>query len=135
MILPSEQDDLIGNYDSDLQPRTQMNTDTQDQLWISLQAYKDGDISLDGIFKDIKYFTEYAFTEGKPITHETFLIGFNPEGDVVFFKSYDYLRQKDEAQSDLSWVINHCDHWELGAASEWKLTHEVLIHDIVIPHP
>jgi hypothetical protein len=72
-----------------------------------------------------------------PSSHETFLIGFNAAGEVIFFKSYQYLQQKEEAQSDLLWVQdkNNCDHCEIGAASEWKLTHEDIIHDIIIPHP
>ena len=70
-----------------------------------------------------------------PITHETFVIGFNENGDVIFLKSYEYLKQKDEAQSDLKWVIDNCHHWEIGAAREWKLMHQHLLHDIIIPHP
>lgn len=71
----------------------------------------------------------------KPLSHETFVIGFNKESEIVFFKSYIYLKQKDEAQSDLKWVRDNCHHWVIGAASEWKLSHENVLHDIIIPHP
>lgn len=83
------------------------------------------EINIDGNEKETK----------TPITHETFLVGFTPEGEVSFFKSYDYLNQKDEALADATWVQNNCHHWEFGAAKEFKLTHEELIHDIVIQHP
>lgn len=78
---------------------------------------------------------EFGVGEDMPTTHETFVIGFNDKGEVIFFKSYRYKEQKDEAQSDLKWVIDNCHHWELGAATEWKLTHEDICHDIIIPHP
>ena len=70
-----------------------------------------------------------------PQTHETFVIGFNAAGEVIFFRSYQYLKQKQEALLDIKWVQDNCDHWEIGAASEWKLTHEGIMHDIIIPHP
>lgn len=73
--------------------------------------------------------------KGEMASHETFVIGFNKDGEVIFFKSYQYTKQKEEAQSDLKWVIDNCHHWEIGAATEWKLTHEGILHDIVIPHP
>jgi hypothetical protein len=73
--------------------------------------------------------------EDKPLTHETFAIGFNEAGQIIFFKSYEYLKQKDEAQSDLKWVIDNCHHWELGAAKEWVLVHEDNAHEVIIPHP
>lgn len=71
----------------------------------------------------------------KPITHETFLVGFNEQSQVIFFKSYQYEKQKSEAQLDLKWVIDNCHHWEIGAASEWLLIHEDNVHEIIIPHP
>ena len=70
-----------------------------------------------------------------PNSHETFIVGFNDKQQVIFFKSYEYLKQKDEAQSDLKWVQENCDHWEIGAASEWLLIHEDSIYEINIPHP
>lgn len=74
-------------------------------------------------------------TENKPATHETFVVGFNDQSQVVFFKSYEYLKQKEEAQSDLKWVQDNCNHWEIGAASEWLLVHEDSTHEIIISHP
>lgn len=131
MILPSEQDNVIGNYDTDLQPKTDLGKN-QDKLKL-LQAYKDGDISLDEAVKEFEFFA-HAFHDN-PKTHETFLIGFNPDGSVIFFKSYDYIKQKTQAQTDATWVQNNCDHWEFGAASEFKIIHENLTHHIIIPHP
>jgi len=90
------------------------------------------------IYNDFhKYYTDkhLAVEPTNPMTHETFLIGFDESGDAIFFKSYDYTRQKDEAQADVTWVQNNCDHWEFGAASEFKLIHENRIHNIIIPHP
>lgn len=71
----------------------------------------------------------------KPITHETFVVGYNNENRVVFFKSYIYNIQKEEAQNDLKWVIDNLHHWEIGAASEWCLVHEDNVFEINIPHP
>ena len=68
-------------------------------------------------------------------SHETFLIGFNKESQVVFFKSYEYIKEKEQCQADCQWVSENCAFWELGAATEWKLTHEERRHDIIIPHP
>lgn len=73
-------------------------------------------------------------------THETFVIGFDKEGSVVFLKSYTYLQQKEEAQSDLKWVIGNCNSWQLSAMTEWRLSHVELgkvvsDHKIVIQHP
>jgi hypothetical protein len=73
--------------------------------------------------------------EQKPTTHETFVIGFNEADQVIFFKSYEYLKQKTEAQSDLKWVIDNCHHWEIGAADTWVLVHEDIAHEVIIPHP
>ena len=71
----------------------------------------------------------------KAITHETIVLGFNERGEVIFLKSYHYMTQKNEAQSDLKWVIDNCNHWEIGSVTEWKLTHEGICHDIIIQHP
>ena len=72
---------------------------------------------------------------GQPKTHETFLIGFDKEDNVVFFKSYDYVKQKKVAQADSKWVQKNCAYWEFGAASEFKITHEDKRHNIIIPWP
>lgn len=71
----------------------------------------------------------------KPFTHETFVVGFNENDEIIFFKSYEYKSQKNEAQLDLKWVRDNCHHWEIGSASEFVLVHEDSAHEIVIPHP
>lgn len=71
----------------------------------------------------------------EPITHETFLIGFNEQSQVVFFKSYRYKTDKDIAQLDFKWVSENCHHFEFGAATGFLLVHEGVEHEIIIPHP
>jgi len=71
----------------------------------------------------------------QPVTHETFLIGFNEADEVIFFKSYEYLKDKETAQADAKWVTENCHHWEFGAADQFVLVHEDSAHGIVIPHP
>jgi hypothetical protein len=68
-------------------------------------------------------------------SHETFLLGFNKNSEVIFFKSYRYPAQKAEAQSDAKLVSEQCAFWEFGAAHEFKIEHEDKKFEIVIPHP
>ncbi len=75
-----------------------------------------------------------------PKTHETFVIGINKDGDITFLKSYDYLNQKEEAQSDVKWVQENCHAWHMGAMTEYRISHiefgeAVSNHKIIIPHP
>lgn len=71
----------------------------------------------------------------EPITHETFVIGVNVKDEIIFFKSYQYEKQKDEAQSDLKWCVDNCKYWYIGAASTFKIIHEQTTHEIIIKHP
>ena len=69
-------------------------------------------------------------------SHDTCLIGIDNEGKISFFKSYCYLVQKEEAQSDLRWVQEYCHSWNIGGLSGWILQNtEGEKMPINIPHP
>ena len=73
-------------------------------------------------------------------THETFLIGMNKDGQIEFLKSYEYLKQKDEAQADFKWVSDNFHSFQFGAMNAFQIGHieegEVVeTMDIIIPTP
>ena len=55
-------------------------------------------------------------------SHDTVVLGFDEKGNVVFLKSYDYSKQKDEAQSDLKLVIDDGMGWRISAISHLTLS-------------
>lgn len=59
-----------------------------------------------------------------PATHDTFLIGI-ANGRITFLKSYDYLKQKDEAQSDLKYVSDEENFtgYYISHVGQWILEH------------
>jgi hypothetical protein len=76
----------------------------------------------------------------KPKTHETFLIGINKKGKIVFLKSYNYKLQKEEAQLDADFVAKKFDSWHFGSMQEFLISHIehgsiVSTHNIIIKHP
>ena len=73
----------------------------------------------------------------EPKTHDTFLIGFNSDRQIIFFKSYRWATQKNIADFDFNWVTKkeNCDHWEYGHTSCFKIWHEHEAFQFNIPMP
>ncbi|UWX67958.1 hypothetical protein NZD85_04965 [Empedobacter stercoris] len=51
-------------------------------------------------------------TKNKP--HDTYVLGLNTENKIVFFKTYNYETEKDEAQKDLEHIRQQGLTWEIG---------------------
>lgn len=70
-------------------------------------------------------------------THDTMVVGLH-SGKIVFFKSFHYASQKEEAQATLThveaeypdgWIISHLGHWSLENLKDGD------IHDFKIAFP
>lgn len=62
-------------------------------------------------------------------SHDTVVTGWDKEGNVVFLKGYYYDRQKDEAQSDLSMIIDAGFAWRIGHVTLLKFEKELTEED------
>lgn len=62
--------------------------------------------------------TKQMLAEVAAKSHCTTVIGMDKEGKCVFLKSYDYSKQKDEAQADLKMVIDAGLAWRICAVSQ-----------------
>jgi hypothetical protein len=76
-------------------------------------------------------------------THDTIVIGIK-DGKITFFKSYEFLKQRDEAMADLSYVQgDEFTGWYISSFETWmlcrppKLRHEDEQEDFLfnIPTP
>jgi heme O synthase-like polyprenyltransferase len=67
-------------------------------------------------------------------THDTFVIG-GKEGKITFIKGYIYSQQKEEAQSDLTFVQKEFDFWYISHVGNWSLSHKYdeTFHAINVP--
>lgn len=48
------------------------------------------------------------------VDKDTYVLGLNKENKIIFFKTYNYQIQSDEAQSDLAKLQNGEVIWEIG---------------------
>ena len=62
--------------------------------------------------------TKQMLAEVAAKSHCTTVIGMDETGKCVFLKSYDYSKQKDEAQADLKMVIDAGLGWRICAISQ-----------------
>ncbi|MDM1542009.1 hypothetical protein [Empedobacter sp. 189-2] len=46
--------------------------------------------------------------------HDTYVIGINEENEIVFFKTYNYQIDSDEAQADLYKIQQDKLNWQIG---------------------
>lgn len=58
-------------------------------------------------------------------SHDTTVIGWDNDGNVVFLKSYYYDRQKDEAQADLKMITDAGFAWRIGHVSLLRFEKEL----------
>lgn len=62
-------------------------------------------------------------------SHDTMIFASNKNKEIIFFKSYEYLKQKDEAQADLKFAQDLADKekgaWYISTLKEnsrWDLS-------------
>lgn len=53
-------------------------------------------------------------------THDTFLFGITNDR-IVFLKSYDYDKQKDEVDRDMDFVTSNFENLRISHVGNWKM--------------